>query len=220
VSVISDLTDSGSDALQTVQTWMDSTFLTPPPIVEARPAGTRRFTSHGAMFGWTRQLAPGSSLTIQAGPRLTSHRGVEPEVVVSLLRRGRNTRLLTDYWHGETIVLGIHGPVGVDSATMKHTWTIRRTVELGAHVGGFRSRTLDSAQARVFHLAFVTAWNPTEQNTLAVSYGADFQKGDIRGRLFGEDLVVRRVLLVRWTFAPRLTRLIRPPESDQPRRGF
>lgn len=193
-----------------------------PTTTLSDPAGIpfTRFTSHGAILGFTRQLAPGASLTVQGGPRFTSYRGPEAEVVVSFIKRSRNTRLLADYWHGETIVLGIRGPVAVDSATAKHTWTVRRHVEVGAHFGAFHNTTLDAAVARVFHVALVTAWSPSEPNTLAISYGADFQKGDIRGRLLGDEQIVRRVLLVRWTFAPRLSRLIRPPESDQPRRGF
>lgn len=200
---------------ETAETVLTTTLADPGSLASAR------FISHGAVVGVTRQLAPGTSLTLQGGPRFTSYRGTEPEIVVSFIRRGRNTRFLADYWHGETIVLGIRGPVAVDSATAKQTWTIRRTVEIGAHLGLFHNTTLDAAaEARVYHLALVTAWSPSEAQTLAVSYGADFQKGDIRGRLFGDEQIVRRVLLMRWTLAPRLSRLIRPPETDQPRRGF
>ena len=172
--------------------------------------------SHTAMLGWTRELAPGASLSLQAGPRVTSYGGITSEVSAALVRRTPRSRFLVDYWRGETIVLGIVGPVEIHSGTTRASWSVRRRLELGAHLGVFNSTTLDARQATVYHASLTSVWS-AQPYILAISYGSDLQRGDIRGRLSADEQVRRGVFLVRLTIAPRLSRAFRPPDdADQP----
>lgn len=170
--------------------------------------------SHAAMLGWAREMAPGTNLSLQAGPRFTSYRGVTSEVQASFIRRTPRTRFLLDYWLGETIVLGIPGPVEVHSGASKMSWAIRRTLEVGTNLSVFNSRTLEASEAMVYHASLVTSWS-RQPYILSFSYGADFQRGNIRTHRNGEEEVRRGVFLVRLTIAPRLSRAFRPPD-DQP----
>jgi hypothetical protein len=174
------------------------------------------YSSHVAMFGWAREIGPGTNLSLQAGPRLTSYNGISSEVQASFIRRTPRTRFLLDYWLGETIVLGIPGPVEVHSAATKMSWAIRRNLEVGTHLAVFNSRTLEESEAMVYHASLVTSWS-RQPYILSMSYGADLQRGDIRTHRSGEEEVRRGVFLVRLTIAPRLSRAFRPPDAvDQP----
>jgi hypothetical protein len=195
--------------------------VTPRTVVNARFLG-RLFTgeldahSEAVLVGWARELSPGTNLSIEAGPRLTSQRGTRAEVLAALLRRTPQARLRFDYWRGETIVLGIPGPVEIHSGTANVSWTLRRFFDVGTQVGVFDSHTLEETSAVVYHAAIVGAWS-RQPYILSVSYGTDVQKGDIRSRGRADEYVRRGIFLVRLTVAPRLSRAFRPrDETAQP----
>jgi|SRR5688572_4604402 hypothetical protein len=173
-------------------------------------AGTHR--SHAAMVGWTRRMTPATSLSLQAGPRVRSYAAVTSEMSAALIRRTPRTRFLTDYWHGETIVLGIPGPVAIHSGSAKMSWALRRSLDLGTTLGVFSSTTLDARQARVYHASLTGAWS-REPYIVSFSYGSDLQQGDIRTRRSGDEQTRRGVFLIRLTVAPRLSRAFRPPDD-------
>jgi hypothetical protein len=179
--------------------------------------GIETETSHAALFGWTRELDPFTMLTLRAGPRLSSSGQLAPEIVASIGRRAPNiVGYAFDYWRGESIILGVRGPVEVNSATGKFTWPIRRNVEIGTSAGLFDSVSLTQGKARVYHGEIVASWTPREHYTIAASYGADFQHGDIRTSLLSDRDVMRHVVLVGVTVAPRLTRFIKPTGPVEP----
>jgi hypothetical protein len=195
--------------------------VTPRTSVNARYLG-RRFTgdrdahSQSILAGWAREMTPASNLSVEAGPRVTSYGGVRAEVLAALLRRTPRTRLRLDYWRGETIVLGIAGPVEIHSGTANVSWTLRRFFDVGTQVGVFNSHTVEETSAVVYHAALVAAWS-RQPYILSASYGTDVQKGDIRSRGAGDEYVRRGVFLVRLTVAPRLSRAFRPrDQADQP----
>jgi hypothetical protein len=195
--------------------------VTPRTTINGRALG-RLFTgeiaanSESVLAGWAREMTPGTNLSVEAGPRFTSHRGVRAEVLAALLRRTPRTRLRLDYWRGETIVLGIPGPVEIHSGTANLSWTLRRFFDVGTQVGVFDSSTLEATSAVVYHAALVASWS-RQPYILSVSYGTDVQKGDIRSRGAADEYVRRGVFLVRLTVAPRLSRAFRPrDEADQP----
>src|SRR5439155_16436630 len=143
--------------------------------------GEETETSHAALFGWSRALEPFTTLTIQAGPRLSSKGQLAPEIIASLGRRGPNLfGYAFDYWRGESIILGVLGPVELQSATGKFSWPIRRNVEVGASAGMLDSVSLTQTEARTYHAEVVASWTPWTYGTLAASYAADFQHGDLR----------------------------------------
>ena len=171
-----------------------------------------RSTSHSVLAGWTREMAPHTHLSLYAGPRVTSYRsGLKPEVSASLRRDTSRIDLRLDYWHGETIILGIQGPVAVDSGTVRVTWPFRSRWEFGTHLGATDVNTLDSREARVYRSALIGSWTSRGMYSISASYGVDYQQGDIRRRL-NED-VMRHVFRVSVTVAPRLFRSTLPPDE-------
>jgi hypothetical protein len=172
--------------------------------------------SHGLLVGWTRELAPATRLTLQAGPRTSTYSGLQPEVVVGLTRGGPRIRLGADYWHGETIILGIRGPVAIDSATARIIFPITQQFEIGTHLGASDSTTLARETARVYRTTLVGSWSPGDLYTISASYGVDYQQGTIRHNLVLDDNVLRHVVRVNLTIAPRISRLIRQPTGLGP----
>ena len=171
-----------------------------------------RSTSHSVLAGWTREMAPHTHLSLYAGPRVSSYQsGIKPEVSASLRRDSGRIDVRADYWHGETIILGIEGPVAVDSGSLRVTWPFRSRWEFGTHLGATDINTLDLREARVYRSTLIASWTSRGMYSVAASYGVDYQQGDIRRR-FNED-VVRHVFRVSFTVAPRLFRSILPPDE-------
>ena len=168
-------------------------------------------TSHAALVAWTRELAFQTRLTLQGGPRHSVYQGITPEIVVGLTRSTNRVRIGVDYWHGETIVLGIRGPVAVDSANARLIWPVRPRVEIGTHLSASDSSTLDGEDARVYRATLVGAWTPNGgPYTVSASYGGDVQRGVIRRTRLSQDRIMRHTFLVNVTIAPRLSRSFRP----------
>jgi hypothetical protein len=183
-------------------------------------------TSQGALLGWSREMAPGTRLTLSAGPKITSYRGLTPEVSAAFTRATTRVRLATDYWHGETIVLGIRGPVRVDSGTTRVTWPITRFTEFGIHAGVSDITTIDAREATNYRATLVGSWSPGGIYTVSASYGLDYQHGDIRRRLYLDGMpllvereIMRHVFRVSLTVAPRFRRSILPPDEAARAKG-
>ena len=169
-------------------------------------------TSHSVLAGWTREMAPHTHLSLYAGPRVTSYRsGLKPEVSASLRRDTNRIDVRADYWHGETIILGIPGPVAVDSGAMRVTWPFRNRWEFGTALGATDINTIDFREARVYRSSLLASWTSHGMYSISASYGLDYQQGDIRRRL-NED-VLRHVFRVSFTVAPRLFRSNLPPDE-------
>jgi hypothetical protein len=176
------------------------------------------FTSTAALVAWSYEVAPATLLNVQAGPRYTSARDtIAPEIVVSYGRKAPNIiNYGADYWRGESIILGVLGPVEVNSATAQVTWPLRTNLEFGVHGGLFDSQTLSQGRARVYHAEVVASWTAKGPFTIAASYGADFQRGDVRSSLLSDTQIVRHVVLLRLTAAPHVTRMFQPDDPLQP----
>ena len=178
------------------------------------PASTER--SHAVLFGYNRAIGVGTNFSVQGGPRTSSYGNSKPELLANFSRQLRAGRFGLDYWQGETIIMGIRGPVDIQSFSMKSSWPVRRNVEVGAHAGIFQSQTLFQGHARVFHPEMVVSYSPGASYVVAGSYGIDFQRGDVRSEFLSDKEIVRHVLKVSVTFAPRLSR-IRPADPNDPR---
>ncbi|HEX5110368.1 MAG TPA: hypothetical protein VFV95_18080, partial [Vicinamibacterales bacterium] len=163
------------------------------------PGGTD--TSQSVLAGWTREMAPGTQLSLYAGPRVASYRsGIKPEVSASLRRDTNRTDVRADYWHGETIILGVEGPVAVDNAAMLVTWPFRNRWELGTALSASDITTLDLREAQVYRAAAIASWTGSGMYSVSASYGVDYQNGDLRNHLDG--VVRRHVFRVSLTVAP------------------
>lgn len=170
--------------------------------------------SHTLLFSWSHQITPGANTSVLVGPRVSSYRGVMPEVLASFLHRPPGQRLLIDYWHGETIVLGVPGPVGIHSGTTRTSWLLGNDLEIGTLIGVFRSTSLSDTQATVYHGGVGGAWTVREMYTLTAAYRADYQRGDLRGQLPPDGHVTRGTVRVGVTIAARLKRTFTPLTRD------
>ena len=187
--------------------------------------GFPEYHSHAVLLGWSRVMGPGTTLSLAAGPKLRVHRGTHYEASAAFARATPRVRLALDYWHGETIVLGVLGPVAVDSATARAVWPIRR-FEVGTMLGASDVTTLDERSNRVYRGTVFGAWSPGGIYSIAATYDADFQNGSIRNPIFfdGERIVfdeevLRHVFRVSVTIAPRYRRSILPPDEAARAKG-
>jgi hypothetical protein len=183
-------------------------------------------TSHALLLGMSRETGPGQLLSVSAGPKLTSYTGFQPEVNASFTRIANRSRLAFDYWHGETIVLGILGPVGVDSGSARVTFPITRFVELTALSGVSDIHTIDGREATNYRATLGGSWSPATFYTVAATYGIDYQLGEIRRRLYLDGValglepeIMRHVFRVSVTVAPRFRRSILPPDEAARAKG-
>jgi hypothetical protein len=176
-------------------------------------------TSNAALAGATYKLGPFTTLTVQGGPRGSSPKGLQPEIVASFLQRKPNViGYSVDCWRGEAIILGVLGPVEVTSATGRLSVPLRRHVLIGTAAGVFNSDSLFQGAARVYHSDVSASWNPKAFYTVTASYGAEFQHGDIRTSLLNDRDIVRHVFLLEFRIAPRVSRTIQPA-GPGPARG-
>jgi hypothetical protein len=170
--------------------------------------------SHTLLMSWSRQITPGANASVQLGPRVSSYSGVRPEVLASFLHRTPHQRFLVDYWHGETIVLGVPGPVGIHSGTTRTSWLLRNHLQISTLIGVFRSMSLTDLRAIVYHGGVGGAWTVREMYTVTAAYRADYQRGDLRGQLPPDGHLTRGVVLVGVTIAPRMKRTFAPLTRD------
>jgi hypothetical protein len=183
-------------------------------------------SSTTALVGAERLIAPGTRISFQAGPRFSTYRGMRPEVLAGYVRSTDKVGIVLDYWHGETIVLGIYGPVAVDNVAARAVFPLTQNIEIGTHTGVAGLSSLDNTRATVYRGTLVSSWRPRDAwYTVSGSYGIDYQLGDIRhGRVFLDGVefipherVLRHVLRVSLTVAPRLSRQILSPEDPAAR---
>ncbi len=183
-------------------------------------------SSHALLVGWERRLAPGTRLALSAGPKTTTYRGIDVEVSGAFSRATNYLKTNVDYWHGETIVLGIRGPVSVDSVSTRFGWPLTQRVEIGTHAGVSDVSTIEGRNSTIYRGTLAGSWTPSRLYTLAATYGLDYQHGTIRHPLYldGEalpldDRVLRHVFRVSVTVAPRYRRSILPPEEAARAKG-
>jgi len=188
--------------------------------------GLADYQSHAILLGWTRVLSPGTTLTLSAGPKVRARRGTDYESSATFARVTPRGRLGFNYWHGETIVLGVTGPVGVDSVTGRMGWPIRRRFELATLLGASEITTIDDRTTRVYRGSLTGTWSPGGIYSIAASYDADFQDGSIRNpvfldgaRVLFDERVLRHVFRVSVTIAPRYKRSILPPDEAARAKG-
>ena len=183
-------------------------------------------SSQGLVAGWSRELSPATRISLFAGPKMTSYRGLRPEANAAFMRTTNRIRLAIDYWHGETIILGVVGPVDADSVTLRSAWPLSRRFELNAHAGASDVTTIDRRESTNYRSTLGLSWTRGGLLTVGASYGVDYQDGLIRNRVFldGEpirydDKILRHVFRVSLTVAPRYSRSILPPDEAARAKG-
>jgi hypothetical protein len=170
-----------------------------------------QYQSNAVLAAWSRDVSSIMRFNLQAGPRVSSYRGTNAEVVAGFTRYTDSSRLAMDYWHGETMILGIHGPVAVDTATAKLVWPVTPRSEVGFQSGVTDSTTLQSERIRVYRAVVLGNWTPHGgAYTFSASYGAEFQQGLIVQSLYLNDHVMRHTVRVGVTIAPHLSHTFRP----------
>jgi hypothetical protein len=142
-----------------------------------------------------------------------------PEVSASLARDGRTLKYGIDYSHGETIILGVSGPVQVDTGAARIVLAPTRKTEFGLHTAASTILTLDERAATVYRGTLVGSWSVGGPFTLSASYSADYQLGDIRRNLFRDERVLRHVVRFGVTIAPSFSRSFLPPDEAARAKG-
>jgi hypothetical protein len=175
--------------------------------------------SHAAIFGWSRRIRQFTTMSVLAGPRWTTYRGLRPEVAASLMRDGRKLKGGIDYSHGETIILGVEGPVQVDTGAARINVAVTRKIELGLHTAASKILTIDERAATVYRGTAVGSWSFGGPFTLAASYSADYQLGDVRRNLFRDERVLRHVIRLGVTIAPSFRKSFLPPDEAARAKG-
>ena len=105
----------------------------------------------------------------------------------------------------------------MNSATAQVTWPAFRSVALGLYGGLFNSVTISQGKARVYHGEILAVRSPIGPFFVSLSYGADFQRGDVRTSLLSDETVVRHVVRLRLTATPpRLGRSFQPEDPLEP----
>jgi hypothetical protein len=166
--------------------------------------------SQSLLVTWDRELGPGTRLSFMAGPRVSTYTGLSPEISGTYGRITPGINIGLNYWHGETIILGLAGPVKMNGGMGRVTWPVTYRIDFGVHAGITDIKTLDEREARVYRSTLVGSWTRGMYSVTA-DYGLDYQQGDIRRRLDGD--VLRHVFRLSLTVAPRLNRSILPPEE-------
>jgi hypothetical protein len=199
------------NARSTVTGWvMERHFADPSDV-------TNGSDSVAVLGGWDHQLSPASRFSIQAGPRVSSYRGLQPEVSAGITRETPRLKAGIDYSHSETIILGIRGPVAYNGGGARVAWTFRRTMEISSHTAATAIDTLDEHRLTSYRQTFIASWMPGGLYTLNASYGVDYQQGNVRRGVFTDADVWRHVFGVSVTVAPRYSRSIKEPDDPAAR---
>jgi hypothetical protein len=163
--------------------------------------------------GWDHQFSPAGRFSLLAGPRVSSYRGLQPEINAGITRETPGLKVGVDYAHTETIVLGIRGPVVLNGGGARVTWPFRRTMEVSSHSAVSAIDTLDTHRLTNYRQTFIASWTPGGLYTFNASYGVDYQQGNIRRNVFTDADVWRHVFGVSVTVAPRYSRSTKGPDD-------
>ena len=79
--------------------------------------------------------------------------------------------------------------------------------------------TIDDRAATIYRGSIVGSWSIGGPFTIAGSYDADYQLGDIRRNYFADDRVVRHVVRVGVTVAPSFSRSFLPVDEAARAKG-
>jgi hypothetical protein len=173
--------------------------------------------SVAVLGGWDHQFSPAGRFSLLAGPRVSSYRGLQPEINATIMRDTPRLKAGLDYSHTETIVLGIRGPVVLNGGGARVTWAFRRTMEFSSHTAASAIDTLDDHRLTNYRQTFIASWMVGGLYTLNASYGVDFQQGNVRSGIFTDADVWRHVFGVSVTVAPRYSRSIKTPDDPAAR---
>ena len=173
--------------------------------------------SFALLGGWDHQLSPLSRVSLQVGPRVSTYRGLQPEILAGYTRTTSHLAIMADYNHTETIVLGIRGPVVLNGGGANFTWPWSRTIELASHSAVSRIDTLDAHRITSYRETVIGSWSPGGMYTFNASYAIDYQQGAILDSVFSDGNVLRHVFGVSVTVAPRYSHYIKTPDDPAAR---
>jgi hypothetical protein len=167
--------------------------------------------------GWDHQFSAAGRFSLYAGPRISSYRGLQPEINAGITHDTPRFKAGLEYNHTETIVLGIHGPVVLNGGGARFTFPFRRTTEISSHSAVSAIDTLDEHRLTNYRQTFIASWTPGGFYTLNASYGVDYQQGNVRRGIYTGTDVWRHIFGVSVTVAPRYSRSIKGPDDPATR---
>jgi hypothetical protein len=153
---------------------------------------------HIALAGWKRQLGPHTQLALAGGPAF-SQGSVVPQAQASLTHTMAHGEFSVQYDRILTTVVGLFGPVAVDSASLRFREVPWGVFRLGLVPEVYWDR-LGSFTARVFRLSSELGVRIAHWLTLAASHQLSHQEGSL-----GSPLALRidrSVVLVSLVVSP------------------
>lgn len=143
--------------------------------------GLRTVSSHAPTIGWSRQLTPVTSITLQAGPRFIDDGSVEPEAHGRLEHAFKVARVALDYLRTDGIRLGSSGPIEVEtiSASVEMEPLKLLTVKVGPSYTRSFGGVLERAPTiRVYGIGMSAAYPINKWLTARAAYSFAYQQQD------------------------------------------
>jgi hypothetical protein len=158
--------------------------------------GTSSATSHALGFGWTRAITRRTSVSVDAGPRLTNG-SPAPDLSASLRYQLTPGDLAVAYARTQTTVIGLAGVADTQSLTVTSAWSPRPSLQVRVSPAFYRS-TQAALRANVYHVGVGIARPLADGLSLDVAFDADLQDGSLytplaKARIPRRDVVIRLV---------------------------
>jgi hypothetical protein len=140
-------------------------------------AGVQPTASRALTAEWTREVSAGTSLTLRAGPRLTSGARA-PEIAATARRQLRAGAIAVSYRETQTTLIGLSGMAGARSVTATAEGELRPRVTLRAGSAVVQTRQGDLS-SRVYRASASCAWMLAGRLGIEGGYDTDLQRGNL-----------------------------------------
>jgi hypothetical protein len=138
----------------------------------SQASASRAFTAE-----WTREVHRGTSLTLRAGPRVTS--GVlAPELAVSARHALRAGNISLSYQQTQTTLIGLSGIARAQGLTAAAERELGPRVRLRAASSVMQTRQADMS-SRAYRLSGACAWTLAPGIAIEAGYDTDLQRGNL-----------------------------------------
>jgi hypothetical protein len=155
--------------------------------------------SHVVSAGWEHAVRPGTSLSIDLGPSVTSG-STTVEGAVSLRNRFKSADVAVTYARTQTTVFGIDGLVSTQSITATTAWRVRRSLLVSWGPAFYRSEQ-GSLQADAYRFAAGVVQTLTRSLAVGLTYDGGVQNGTLYPT-GGPQTIGRQQFLVRFIAGP------------------
>jgi hypothetical protein len=136
-----------------------------------------RKTSQALTAEWTRDLTRATSLSLQAGPRITDG-ALSPDAAASLRHKMRIGEAALAYAHTQTTLIGLAGIADTHSVTARVSGELRSGLQLRLEPGLLRTTQMDLAST-VYRVSIGGLQPLGRRLAIQASYDLNLQHGNI-----------------------------------------